>query len=46
MKRVESEMQSTLHEIFRQSIFDYVSMPRIDFLIKNLGMVAIGGNQI
>jgi dynein heavy chain len=46
MTNVESEMQRTLHLIYKEAVFHYASTKRIDWINQNLGMVTIGGSQM
>ena len=44
MTNVDLEMQSTLHRICKEATFNYPSIERTDWILKNLGMIAIVGS--
>lgn len=46
MKRVDEEMQSTMHKKTKEGTFNYANKERIQWVLENLGMVAIVGAQI
>lgn len=46
MGRVDMEMQSTLKKITKESVFVYANKERTQWVLENLGMVAIVGTQI
>lgn len=43
MKRVDEEMQSTLHKKTKEGVFTYAQKERIQWVLENLGMIAIVG---
>jgi len=46
MGKVDEEMQSTLKKITKESVFHYANKERTQWVLDNLGMVAIVGTQI
>lgn len=46
MTKVDEEMKRTLHKITKEATFKYGSQERIQWVLENLGMVAIVGTQI
>lgn len=41
MTRVDEEMKKTLHVFCKKAVFFYAKMDRVDWLLKQLGMVAL-----
>lgn len=46
MKKIDEEMQMTLHKKTKEGTFNYANKERISWVIENLGMIAIVGAQI
>lgn len=46
MKKVDEEMQSTLHKKTKEGVFNYANKERISWVQEYLGMIAIVGAQI
>jgi dynein heavy chain len=46
MTRVQDEMITTLHRTTKEKVFNYASKERVQWVLENLGMVAIVGTQI
>ena len=43
MTKVDIEMQATLKSITKEATFHYPSQERTEWILENLGMVAIAG---
>ncbi len=41
---IDEEMQSTLHAITKEAVFNYPSIEKNDWMLNNLGMIAIVGS--
>ena len=46
MLGVEAEMRKTLHNIAKEGVFYYAKMARSQWILQQLGMMALVGSQI
>jgi dynein heavy chain len=46
MGRIDAEMKRTLHFLTKEAIFLYARMDRMEWIKKQIGMIAIIGTQI
>jgi len=46
MNKIDAEMKKTLHTIVKKAVFHYAKEERMEWIKKQIGMIALTGTQI